>query len=89
MVLTGIGKVAGTRSGTKNQNVWMNLFLDDVSNPMDRLQVYVPKELQKDVSAIPVGSEVSVELNMYMRTPEKGFSQIAGSLSSIHFNDLG
>lgn len=87
MVLTGTAKVAGTRSGTKNQKVWMNLFLDDVSNPMDRLQVYVPEELQEDVSAIPVGSEVSVDLNMYMRTPEKGFSQIAGSLSAINLND--
>lgn len=47
----------------------------------------VPEELQKDVSAIPIGSEVSVNLNMYMRTPEKGFSQIAGSLSAINLND--
>lgn len=67
MNCTGKANYVGSRSGEKNGKRWMNIFLDDVDNPLQRLQVYVPAEVQGMVDAVPVGSLVSVNLRVYMR----------------------
>lgn len=68
-IMNCIGKAnyVGSRSGEKNGKRWVNIFLDDVDNPLQRLQVYVPSEVQGMVDAVPIGSLVSVELRVYMR----------------------
>lgn len=86
MILTGIGRIAGTRTGTKNGKTWMNLYVDDCKNPMERLQLFVPAEVQPSVSVIPVGADVRISVRFYMRTPENGYTQVAGSLDSISLN---
>ena len=67
MFCTGTAKYVGSRSGEKNGKRWMNIFLDDVDNPLQRLQVYVPAEVQSMVGAVPVGSLVNIDLRVYMR----------------------
>lgn len=83
MVFTGIGRLAGYREGSKNNKNWMNAFIDDAQNPLDRLQLFVADEVQGQVRNIPIGSDVQIEARIYMRSSSNGYSQIAGSLASI------
>lgn len=84
MIFSGIGRVAGIRTGKKNEKTWMMLFVDDCENPIERLQLYVPVAVQSSVSAIPVGSDVRISVRFY--SPRSGYTQVAGSLDSISVN---
>lgn len=83
MNCTGKANYVGSRSGEKNGKRWLNIFLDDVDNPLQRLQVYVPAEVQGMVDAVPVGSLVSVTLRVYMRQTDS-FPVPTCSLVSIN-----
>ena len=67
MICTGKAHYVGCRTGEKNGKTWMNVFLDDPENPLQRLQVFVPVDLQSKVSGIPVGSSVIAQLRVTMR----------------------
>lgn len=83
MKFVGTARLAGYRSGTKEKKDWMSLALDDVDNPMNRIQVFVPDDLQDTVADIAFGSEVTVVVNLYMRVPERGYSRLECTLLSI------
>ena len=83
MLVAGYGRLAGFREGTKNSKAWMNVFLDDLENPLDRLQLFVPEQLHNDVKSIQVGTNVRIDARIYMRSSKNGFSEMAGTLDAI------
>lgn len=67
MLAAGRAIFVGYRSGEKNGRKWMNVFLDDPDNPLQRLQVFVPQDLIPVVEGLPQSSHVKAQLRVYMR----------------------
>ena len=83
MRFVGTGRLAGYRTGTKDKKDWMSLALDDVDDPMNRIQIFVPNDLHDTVADIFFGSVVEIAVNLYMKIPERGYSRLECTLLSI------
>ncbi len=64
MVLTGLTKMVGYRSGSKNGKVWCSATFDAIDDPLERVEYFVPDELQQKVQDIGFG-EVYVTVRIY------------------------
>lgn len=64
MVLTGLAKMVGCRSGNKNGKVWCSATFDAIDDPLERVEYFVPDELQQKVQNIGFG-EVYVTVRIY------------------------
>lgn len=67
MKSVGSGKLVGFRTGEKNGKKWGNVFIDDVDNLMERIQMFVQSDMVDSVNQIPIGSEVNVKFHCYSR----------------------
>lgn len=85
MLTVGRAIYVGERSGEKNGKRWMNIFLDDPDNPLQRLQVFVPSDLISTVETFKPSSAVKVQLRVYMRQTDS-YPQIAVSLTAIQLD---
>ena len=74
MVLTGLTKMVGYRSGSKNGKVWCSATFDAIDDPLERVEYFVPDELQQKVQDIGFG-EVYVTVRIYpmMRSGQRTF----------------
>ena len=82
MNVTGNAIYAGAKHGMKNDKAWMNLFLDDEDDILQRMQIFVPSELHNTVANLQPGCRVSCSLRLYMRQTSK-YPEPACSLVSI------
>lgn len=64
MVLTGLTKMVGCRSGSKNGKVWCSVTFDAIDDPLERVEYFVPDELVAKVQDIGFG-EVHVTVRIY------------------------
>lgn len=64
MVLTGLTKMVGCRSGNKNGKVWCSATFDAIDDPLERVEYFVPDELVQKVQDIGFG-EVYVTVRIY------------------------
>lgn len=64
MVLTGLTKMVGYRSGSKNGKVWCSATFDAIDDPLERVEYFVSDELQQKVQDIGFG-EVYVTVRIY------------------------
>lgn len=64
MVLTGLTQMVGCRSGNKNGKVWCSATFDAIDDPLERVEYFVPDELQQKVQDIGFG-EVYVTVRIY------------------------
>lgn len=64
MVLTGLTKMVGYRSGSKNGKVWCSATFDAIDDPLERVEYFVPDELVTKVQDIGFG-EVHVTVRIY------------------------
>lgn len=85
MLATGRAIYVGNRSGEKNGKKWMNIFLDDPDNPLQRLQVFVPASLIDTIETFKPASSVKVQLRVYMRQTER-YPEVAISLTAIQLD---
>lgn len=83
MLAAGRAIYVGNRSGEKNGKKWMNIFLDDPENPLQRLQVFVPSNLIGTVETLKPSSSVVVQLRVYMRQTDRKYPEVAISLIAI------
>ena len=71
MNVTGNAIYAGCRHGMKNDKPWMNCFLDDEQDILQRMQIFVPQELHNTVVNLQPGSKVICTLRLYMRQTQR------------------
>lgn len=64
MVLTGLVKLVGCRSGSKNGKAWCSAVFDAIDNPLERVEYFVPDNLIEKVEDIGFG-EVHVTVRVY------------------------
>lgn len=64
MVVRGIAKFVGSKSGAKGTKSWCSLTLDAVDDPLERLIYFVPDDLMDKVSKLSPG-DVQVEVRIY------------------------
>lgn len=64
MVLTGLTKMVGFRSGNKNGKVWCSATFDSLDDPLERVEYFVPDKLVDKVKDIGFG-EVYVTVRVY------------------------
>ena len=85
MLATGRAIYVGNRSGEANGKRWMNVFLDDPDNPLQRLQVFVPSSLIDTIASFKPLSSVIVQLRVFTRQGDR-YPDPALSLTAIQLD---
>lgn len=65
MVVRGIAKFVGSKSGVKGGKDWCSITLDAIDDPLERLIYFVPDALQDKITDLDRGIDVKVEVRLY------------------------